>query len=151
MTNKKTEEIEEAFCQAIVKDPTGNATAAYRVTHPDSKASNEALWVEASRMMARPNVILRIQEIREALAKRNEVTVDSISKQLEDTIKLATAAEQYSPAITGIMGKAKLHGHLIEKQQITGKDGKDLNLVDLSLLNAVLSDEAKKQYGIKED
>jgi hypothetical protein len=55
------------------------------------------------------------------------VSVDSLTQELEEARKLAMSDEKgASAAVSAIMGKAKLHGLLIDKKQLTGEDGKPL-------------------------
>lgn len=118
MSDKLTPK-QEKFAQKYVE--LGNASDAYREAYDvggcTPKSINEMACTALSNNI---KIISRVDEIRKELAERNKVTVDSISKQLEDIIQLATTAQQYSPAVTGIMGKAKLHGFLVEKQQQVG-------------------------------
>ena len=76
------------------------------------------IWEEASKLSATPKVSQRLFLIQAALLERTLVTVESITKELEDARKLA-AEERQSSAMTGAsMGKAKLHGLLIERQEV---------------------------------
>lgn len=91
----------------------GNSTEAYRQAYnvsPDSKP--EGVWVEASKLYRHPIVSLRIKEIRDDLAERHEVTIDSLLRELEEARKAALAAEkpQASAAVAATMGKARITG-----------------------------------------
>jgi phage terminase small subunit len=55
--------------------------------------------------------------------ERHMVTVDSITMELEEARRMALDTTQPSAAITASMGKAKLHGLIVEKAEIAGKDG----------------------------
>lgn len=132
MSNKLTAN-EESFCQEVIKND-GNASDAYRASsYASDNYTDKSINEVACRLMGNIKIYSRVQELREELAKRNAVTVDSLSKQLEDTIKLASNAEQYSPAITGIMGKAKLHGFLVDKKEQVGEIRVVLDKDDMDL------------------
>lgn len=128
---------EESFCQEVIKND-GNATAAYKASayasdnHTD-KSINEC----ACRLMGTIKVHSRIQELRDALAKRNEVTVDSLSAQLNTAITMCHKLKQGSAMVSGVMGKAKLHGFLIDKK-ITSE------IPIEELLGSIMGGEVKK-------
>jgi len=55
----------------------------------------------------------RLREHRE----RCEVTIDSLTEELSESRDLALKTSQASAAVSATLGKAKLHGLLIEKQE----------------------------------
>jgi phage terminase small subunit len=113
---------QEAFARAYVE--TGNASGAYRQAYevgPETKP--ETIWSEASRTLANPLVTARVMELQEAAAERSLVTVDSLTKELEEARQLALSEANPSAAVSAIMGKAKLHGLGVERREIAGKDG----------------------------
>ncbi len=87
---------------------------------------------------------LHIQEAIEArmkeMAERCAVNVESITKQLYDAYELAmcgvvergegkapgAATASPAAAVTALMSIAKLHGLVVEKKELTGKDGAPL-------------------------
>jgi len=73
---------QEAFCQAIAD---GNSQAdAYRLAYDASKMADPEIYTEASRLMARPNISLRVDELKEELsAKRLWTRTDSVKKLIE--------------------------------------------------------------------
>jgi phage terminase small subunit len=109
-------EQEEKFSSVFVE--TGNASEAYRQSYKSDKMSVNAIGVEASRMLDRPRVALRISQLREKHSKRHNVTVDSLIAELEEARIAALTAEtvQASAATGATMGKAKLLG--LDKQLI---------------------------------
>ena len=111
---------QEAFALAYVE--TGNASEAYRRSYnvsPDSKP--ETIWKEACLLLADPNVSPRVFELQQAARERTLVTVESITRELEQLRLDAHASEQYAPAITAVMGKAKVNGLLTDKIEATVK------------------------------
>jgi len=101
------------FCNAFVE--TGNASEAYRRAYSTDNMSAESIKVEASRLLDNPNVSLTVEELRKQHAERHNVTVDSITKELEEARIMSMTEKQLSTAVSATMGKAKLHGLLIDK------------------------------------
>ena len=60
--------------------------------------------------------------MQEANAQRHNVTIDSITAQLDEDRALARNEKQASAAITATMGKAKLHGLVSDKLALSGKN-----------------------------
>ncbi|MDR6632358.1 hypothetical protein J2X72_001142 [Phyllobacterium sp. 1468] len=78
----------------------------------------------ASRLSANENIVARVTELQSQSAERAAVTVESLTDELEEARQLAMADEKgASAAVAAVMGKAKLHGLLIEKNEHTGKNG----------------------------
>ena len=108
--------FQENFCLAYIK--AGNASAAYRAVSPNSRHwTNNALWVTASKMMARPNVDLRISQLRAGMATRAITSTVSLADELEQVIGLAKRKNQCGVVVTAIMAKAKLFGFLDHKKE----------------------------------
>lgn len=116
-------EQQEAFCRAFVE--TGNASEAYRQSYKANRKSANSVAVDASRMLDKPNVNLRIAQLREGHTKRHNVTVDSLVAELEEIKNVALSAEtpQSSAAVAAVLGKAKLMG--LDKQLVQLSGGLD--------------------------
>ena len=114
---------QEKFCMVYVE--TGNASEAYRQAYNAENMSNEAIGVEASRMLDHPIVTLKIKELKSGHTKRHELTIDDLVKQLEEARQVALALEnpQCSAAISATMGTAKLLGLVVDKNETTGANG----------------------------
>ena len=109
----------ERFCQEFMVDQ--NATkAAERATY---KCPN----VKGSQLKSYAEVVNRIAELQAEAAERNEVTVDSIAKQLDDDRELARTEKQCSAAVQASVHKGKLHGMFKEGQD--DRDGIDTDAV----------------------
>lgn len=73
---------EEAFCQEYVLN-NGNATAAWRKAHPDSKAKPETQHSRASEMLSQRKVKVRISELQEqARVKATEAFTITVEQRL---------------------------------------------------------------------
>lgn len=63
---------QEKFCLAYIE--ANNASDAYRAVYSAAKMKEEAIWVEASKLLSNPKVSLRIQELRVAIAEKTIIT-----------------------------------------------------------------------------
>ena len=109
---------QEAFCNAYIE--TSNASEAYRQSYdvsPDAKPNG--IWVDACKLLSKPNVALRVAELREENAKRNAVTVDSLTRMLKEDRELARSTDDPAAAINAVVAIAKLHGLVIDKKNVT--------------------------------
>lgn len=69
-------------------------------------------------MVRLPKVAARIAELRNAAAKRLEITVDDLVAELEDMRKLAMACKNPAAGVAAVMGKAKLLGLIVDKAEV---------------------------------
>ena len=127
MSNKLTIR-REGFAKDYVEG--GNASEAYRNNFSAENMSDNAVHVEASKLLKDPKVSLRIEELQKELQNRHEVTVDTLTKELEEARAVALVEAQPSAMVSASLGKAKLHGLLVEKKEHTGKDGGPIETVD---------------------
>jgi phage terminase small subunit len=117
---------QEAFCLAFIE--TGNASEAYRRSYdvsPDTKP--ETIWSEASRVLSDPKVSARVKELQEEARDLALVSIGTLTQELEEARSKAMAeAKGASAAVSATMGKAKIHGLLVDKVAQTDTSGKDL-------------------------
>ena len=123
---------QEAFCLTYIE--TGNASEAYRKCYkvkPTTKA--DAIHVSACNLLKSPKVALRVNELQAATVKRHGITVDDLIAELEEARQAALTAEtvQSSAATAATMGKAKMLGFLIDKNEHTGRDGKPIEITKI--------------------
>lgn len=69
---------QENFCNYYVE--CGNASEAYRRAYKAEKMKDEAVWVNASKLLANTKVTLRVKELQEQLQSKSDL-------KKEDTIK----------------------------------------------------------------
>jgi len=100
---------------------TGNASEAYRRVYNAKRMSAVNIATEASRILSRPNVFTLVEQMRQHLTEAHLVTLDSLSRELEESRILALAIDQPAASVQATMGKAKLHGHLVDRKVIIGK------------------------------
>ena len=108
---------QESFAQAIV---TGvNQSDAYRAAYkvrPGTKA--ESVNVAASKLMSDAKVTQRVAELREPVAKKAQITLESHLDDLMRLRNMAVKAEQFGAAITAEVARGKAAGIVVEKGQI---------------------------------
>jgi hypothetical protein len=117
---------QEAFALAYVE--TGNGSEAYRRSHDvGADTKPETVWSEASRLLANPKVAARVKELQQLARDIAMVSIGTLTEELElARVKAMGDEKGASAAVSAIMGKAKLHGLLVEKAEVTGKDGAPL-------------------------
>ncbi|WP_457299126.1 terminase small subunit [Phyllobacterium sp. P5_D12] len=102
----------EKFAQAVAKGTS--VTEAY--TKAEYKGDRKA----ASNLWTNVDIKKRVEEIQSKTAKKVEVTVDSLTAELEEARALALKEKQSSAAVSATMGKAKLFGLGSENRKISG-------------------------------
>lgn len=117
----------EAFAIELAKG--GTQSAAYRVAYPKSrKWSENAVAVNASRLVRDANVRLRLDELAAKAACANEVTLAQHVAELARLRQQAESAEQFSAAIKAEELRGKACGLYTERHEVTGADGGPIKL-----------------------
>lgn len=125
---------QEKFCQKYIE--TGSLSEAYRQSYNCQNMKPETINRNAFEQLQHSKISARVNELKQIHMNRHIVTVDSITAELEEARQLALTVQAPAPAVSASMGKAKLHGLVTDKAELTGKDGKDLfakNLTDEQL------------------
>lgn len=134
---------QETFCLVYVE--TGNASEAYRRAYnvgDNTKA--ETVNKRASELLADTKVTARVAQLQSQAVERTMVTVESLTDKLEEARLHALKDEKgASAAVSAIMGMAKLHGLLIDKGELTGKDGAPLETITRIELVAPKHDDSE--------
>lgn len=115
---------QEKFCQLYIE--TGNASEAYRRSYNAERMKDATINVKASQLLAQDKISVRVAELKDQHAERHSVSVDDIARLLREDREFARECETPAAAVSATMGLAKLYGHLREKVEHTGKDGKEL-------------------------
>lgn len=130
MTRQLTDKQEE-FCQYFAE--RGNATDAYILGYEVPETVKRiSSSVNASKLLARPDIQARVEELREIARKRHHVTIDTLIHELDTAAKIAERTNNSSALIAATQAKAKLLGMSIEKQEISGPGGKPLEIQQTS-------------------
>jgi phage terminase small subunit len=117
---------QEAFARAYIEN-NGNASEAYRQAYTAENMTAKTVWEAACRTLATRKVSARIDELRAEIALRNNVTADDIVRELEEARKLAAEKGQATAMVAATMGKAKISGLLVDRAELTGKNGAPLH------------------------
>ncbi|MBH1851922.1 terminase small subunit [Stenotrophomonas maltophilia] len=127
---------QQRFVQEYLQDHNGTQ-AAIRTGYSAKTAKQQG-----SRLLADPRIQAAVRAGQKKVAKKAEVTVDSLMAELEQARKLALKEGQASAAVTATMGKGKLAGLLVEKHKHSGAIGtydlKNLSDDDLDRLEQIL-------------
>ena len=135
---KPLTQFQEQFCLQYIK--SGSASNAYRAVSPNSRHwTHNALWVTASKMKARPNVDLRISQLRAGMATRAMASTVQLGDELNRIIELARRENQCGVAVRAIMAKAKLFGFLNHKKEVRTGFLDDLDPDQLRLISDLVA------------
>jgi phage terminase small subunit len=118
----------ELFAQAIAKG--SSQREAYLNAGYDVKP--EVADAAASRLLSDVRVESRVAELLELAATETEKTITDIVKMLEEDRAMARDLKQPSAAITAAMGIAKVLGLIVDKNELTGKNGGPIETADVT-------------------
>ena len=162
MANNTLTEKQENFCQYVSQGET--YAEAYRNSYPSSKKwKNEAVWVKSSELMTNGKVLVRIEELKKATIKRNEVTIDQVLEQLAnwllfDPLDITDEKTDCVKRLADMDKRARMSLSEIHVQELWGKvlgeDGKmhtektgELKKIKFIDKRAV-SDQFMKKFGV---
>ncbi len=83
----------------------------------------------AATLKANQSISDRVDELKEKAAERTVVTIDDIARQLDEDRQFARQNGASAAAVSATMGKAKVLGLIIERNEHTGKDGGPVQVV----------------------
>ena len=106
---------QEKFCQVYIE--TGNASEAYRQAYNTEKMKPESVNSKGYQLLQHVQITARLDELRAEHKKRHEITVDTLVAELEEARKLAFETDKAAAAVSATMGKAKLLGLVVDKQE----------------------------------
>ena len=116
---KKLTDKQEAFCLAYLE--CNNQSEAYRQSYNVGENTKpESIWTQSCVLMADLKVSSRVYELQQEAIERTLVTVESLTKELEEARALAIKIDQPSAMTGASMGKAKLHGLDVQKIDLKG-------------------------------
>ena len=82
-----------------------------------------SVHVNACKLLKNAKVALRLDQLQQRAQKRHDINIDTITEMLKADRELARKNAQSSAAVNAVMGMAKLHGLLVDKQEQTGANG----------------------------
>ncbi len=131
----------------VLKNPRHERFAQARASGETAKAAHVLAGFNghegnATRMANYPKIIARVAELQARASLMVDVTIASLTVELEEARSKAMETGQISAAVSATMGKAKLHGKLVDRKHVTGTIGTyDLTKVSdeqLDQLEAIL-------------
>ena len=130
---------QEAFCLAYVE--TGSASEAYRTAYKAEKMKATSIHVNASKLLSDAKVALRVEALQRKHVERHEITVDDLVRELDEARKLALETEAPAAAVAATMGKAKLLGKIVDRNQLSGDPSNPVR--NHTVIEQVIVDPAK--------
>ena len=115
---------QEKFCRAYIE--TGNASEAYRRAYDAGGMKSETINRRAKECLDNGKIAACLASLKGHHLKRHDITVDSLVVELEEARTLAGTNQVPSAMVSASMGKAKLLGLLVDKQEHTGRGGEPL-------------------------
>ena len=94
---------------------------AYRSSYSADNMSDDAVYVEACRLFKNPKIALRVIMMQAEHRERHNISVDSLTMELDEAKKLAMDVKQPAAMTAAIMGKAKIHGLIKDKHELKYK------------------------------
>ena len=105
---------QERFVEEYLID--SNATAAAKRAGYSKKTAKETGYEN----LTKPHIAAAIESGRAVMRERCAVSVENLTDELEDARVLAMGGDMPSAAVTAIMGKAKLHGLIVDRKELSG-------------------------------
>ena len=136
---KVTMEAKEQRFAALIAQGVSYADA-YRETHPNSKAKDESLRVEASKFASRPNVTLMVRELLRSSRLSDLTSIGEWHEKLMDAIKRAKDDDAHSAEMTGLRQLGQATGAL---QNTVMLDATGL-LDDTAIIARLAGDDPRK-------
>lgn len=78
---------------------------------------------QGSRLLTNADVLAAVNKGQKRVARKVEITVESLAKEFEEARVLAKKQGQASAMVAATTGKGKLSGHLIERHKHSGAIG----------------------------
>ena len=128
MARRPMTEKQKKFARLAVE--TGNMTEAYVQAYDVVADSKRATAGRAAKDLSKlPAVRREMERLTQLMQKRHDVNVDSLTDELNEAQQLAMNEAMPSAAIQATMGKAKLHGLLIDKQELKSPTGVHFSMI----------------------
>lgn len=109
---------QEAFVLAYLE--SGNASEAYRRAYNAVNMKDSSVRVQAAKMLASPNIALRIEQIRKPAVDAAQMTLEQHIADLKRIRDAAFGDGKYSAAATAEVARGKVAGFYVEKVEQVG-------------------------------
>lgn len=120
---------QEGFCLSVAKGLS--LAQAYRDNYNAENMANETIWVKASELMSNGKVAVRVSGLQGKAQERTLVTMESITAELDENRMMGAKLDQPAAMNAASMGKAKLHGLLVDKTDNKHEHGISEGMADL--------------------
>jgi phage terminase small subunit len=131
--------LQERFAVEYMKH-NGDASAAFRAANPIClKWKPQTVWCRANKMLAKGQVKARIDQFRAEAAKRNEVTVDSLAKELDEAAQLARDIGQPGVVVSAVLTKARMYGLIVDRKEIKHGQLDNVAVEDIKAMEDAIS------------
>lgn len=114
------------FVMALIGDSALTASDAFRKAYDTSNWSDEAIWVQASRLKAHPKVKLWLDAVRALQLKTGQVTLNSHLSDLEGLAARAEQSGNYGAAVNAKVSQGRAAGLYKDKIEMSQADPKAL-------------------------
>lgn len=104
---------QEKFCLKYIE--TGNASEAYRHAYDAGNMKAATINRNATALLKNNKVATRLEAQQAEHRERHNVTVDTLTAELEEARDMAKSTEQSATMVSATMGKAKIHGLVADK------------------------------------
>lgn len=129
---------QEKFVREYVK--TGSLTEAYRKYYPNAKKFN-CVAAGAHNLAVLPHVKARIQELRDQMARKSDITMEKILTDYQDALNMAKQDGKPNEMISAAREQAKLVGLLVERKEV-GNAGDFDSMENISDILQAVNDKA---------
>lgn len=102
---------------AVLWFETGNASEAYRQAYDAANSGMETINNEAYKLTLHPEIAAMVKGLKAKQQAKSVVTVESIARELDELRDVAIANDQAAAGVSAVMGKAKLYGLLVDRQE----------------------------------
>ena len=106
---------QEKFCQVYME--TGDASEAYRQSYSTENMKPQTVNRNAHAQLSNNKISARVDQLKQRHMARHDVTIDSLVSELEQARQLAIDTGKAAAMVQASMGKAKLLGLVVEKQE----------------------------------
>ena len=121
MAGGKLTDKQSAFVREYLIDKNGTQ-AAIRAGYSKKTAGQIA-----EENLKKPEIKAAVQKGMEKHAERCAVTIESLTDELNEAATMAREQDDSNALRQAVMAKAKIHGLDVNKTEVTGAEGKDLN------------------------
>lgn len=106
---------QEAFCAAYIE--TGNASQAYRESYDAANMSPASVNRAAKELVDNPKIAARVNQMREPVLERMQVTLEGHLSDLLALRERAVAEGKWAPAVQAEIARGKAAGLYVQKSE----------------------------------